>query len=572
MNRLYEKQSRPRAFDVHAGFIRRARIDGNAELLQVRPAPFSFPWPGAILGFVMSDTLTIRDAAGGLHEVPARDPDGRPLTAAQAAYLSGGFPAPALCSGLGRCGRCRVRFLAEAPEPVPVDAALLDPAELAAGWRLGCRHPAAAGARLEVPVAPRPPRAAADLAGPVLGLACDLGTTSIQWQALDPEGRAVAQGGELNPQLGAGAEVMSRLAFAAAPGGAQQLRELVLDALRRACAGLPGRAESLAVAGNPAMTLLLLGKSARGLAAAPYRLDYLGGRWETLAPDLPKTYILPQLAPFVGGDIAAGLAALCLDRNAPAPPWVLADLGTNGEFALVLADGRVLLASVPLGPALEGVGMRFGRLAEPGAACAFLLTPAGLAPVRLPGGPEVPGITGTGYLSLLARLRALRVLDQAGRFASGPTPLARRVAASLREQGGEPCLGLPGNLHLPARDVEELLKVKAAFDLALSRLLAEAGLAARDLSAVCLAGALGRHAAPGDLEALGFLPAGLGERVRAVGNTSLAGAALVLADPAARAWAEALPGRCRLLDLAGDPGFQADYLARMRFAHGGLPA
>ena len=514
-----------------------------------------------------SDTLTILDAAGGRHEVSARDPDGRPLTAAQVAYLSGVFPAPALCSGLGRCGRCRVRFARAPPAPVPEDEALLEPAELAAGWRLGCRHPAVPGAALELPVAPRPPLLTVSRGEAALALACDLGTTSIQWTALDRDGRTVAEGGELNPQLGAGAEVMSRLAHAATPAGAEQLRGLVLDALRRACAGLPGRAERLAVAGNPAMTLLLLGRPASGLAAAPYRLDYPGGRWEILAPDLPDTYVLPQLAPFVGGDISAGLAALCLGRGAPEPPWVLADLGTNGEFALVLED-RVLLASVPLGPALEGVGMRFGRLAEPGAACAFLLTPGGLAPVRLPGGPEVAGITGTGYLSLLARLRSLEVLDEAGRFAPGASPLARRVAAALGRRGGEPCLDLPGGMHLLARDVEELLKVKAAFDLALSRLLAEAGLAARDLAAVCLAGALGRHAAPADLEALGFLPPGLGGKVRAVGNTSLAGAALALADPAARAWVEALPGRCRLLDLAGDPGFSSAYLARMRFAYG----
>ncbi|MEW5774771.1 MAG: ASKHA domain-containing protein [Thermodesulfobacteriota bacterium] len=520
----------------------------------------------------MPDSLTILDASGVRRQISARDPDGRLLTAAQAAYLSGLFPAPALCSGLGRCGRCRVRFLSPAPAPGAEDTVLLDPAELEQGWRLGCRHPAAPGAQIEIPAAPRAPEAAAPRPDRALALACDLGTTSLKWAALDSAGQVAAEGWELNPQLGAGAEVMSRLAHAATPGGARQLRTLVLDALRRACAGLPGRAESLAVAGNPAMTLLLLGLPSSGLAAAPYRLDYRGGRMEALAPDLPEAYILPLLAPFVGGDVSAGLASLALGRDAPAPPWVLADLGTNGEFALVLPDGRLLLASVPLGPALEGVGMRFGRLAEPGAVCAFLLTPQGLAPLRLPGGPEVPGITGAGYLSLLARLRSLGVLDPGGRFAAGDTPLARRVAAGLGPRAGEPCLDLPGGMHLPARDVEELLKVKAAFDLALSRLLAEAGLDARDLSAVCLAGALGRHAAPADLEDLGFLPPGLGGRVRAVGNTSLAGASLVLADPAARAWVEGLPDRCRVLDLAADPGFQAAYLARMRFVHVGASA
>lgn len=514
----------------------------------------------------MADTLVLHDAEGNRHELPAAGAAGGPLTVAQAVYLSGRFAPAALCSGLGRCGRCRVRFLAHPPKPGAEDRFVLAARDLAEGWRLGCRHPARPGAVLEVPAAPRGPVQAGPRPDAALALACDLGTTSIQWAARDRAGQTVAEGQELNPQLGAGAEVMSRLAFAANPAGAALLRDLVLDALRRVCAGLPGRATSLAVAGNAAMTLLLLGRPTRGLAAAPYHLDYGGGRLETLAPDLPETYILPQLAPFVGGDIAAGMAALALGQDPPAPPWVLADMGTNGEFVLALPDGRALVASVPLGPALEGVGLRFGRLAEPGVVCAFLLTPRGLSPVRLPGGPAAPGITGTGYLSLLARLRSLGVLDESGFFVPGASPLARRVASGLGEQAGERRLALPDDMYLAARDVEELLKVKAAFNLALSRLLAAAGLAVRDVSAICLAGALGRHAAPADLGELGFLPPGLGPRVRAVGNTSLAGARRMLADPAARDWAEALPARVSVLDLAADPGFQAAFLDRMRLA------
>ena len=82
---------------------------------------------------------------------------------------------------------------------------------------------------------------------------------------------------------------------------------------------------------------------------------------------------------------------------------------------------------------------------------------------------------------------------------------------------------------------------------------------------VALAGALGEHCPPACLEELGFLPSGMGRRVRAVGNSSLDGAALLAAEP----WR--LPALARwcatatLVPVAEDPGFHADYLRHMRF-------
>lgn len=113
--------------------------------------------------------------------------------------------------------------------------------------------------------------------------------------------------------------------------------------------------------------------------------------------------------------------------------------------------------------------------------------------------------------------------------------------------------------------MEELLKVKAAFSQALEALLRAAGLAAADVACLALAGALGEHCPPACLEELGFLPSGMGRRVRAVGNSSLDGAALLAAEP----WR--LPALARwcatatLVPVAEDPGFHADYLRHMRF-------
>lgn len=503
-------------------------------------------------------------------------------TLAQAIFLAGLWDGVPLCAGLGRCGLCRVRFVSPAPPPAAEEARRLGPEGLALGWRLSCLHPAAP-CEVELP-APRrsaAPRGtvlrAPQAQGPLL-LAVDLGTTSIHWAALSG-GQVLSTGQGLNPQMGLGSEIMARLAYAQRPGGTETLSGLVLDRLRqlvREAEQAHGRpVERLCVAGNSAMTCLLLELPAEGLARAPYRLDYAGGEERTLAPDLPPALIPPLLAPFVGADLSAGLAALHFSPGGPpAHPYLLADLGTNGEFVLALSPTEHLLASVPMGPALEGVGLRHGRTAGPGAVRAYALTPGGLAPEHverppLPG--EDPGITGVGYLSLVAGLLRAGVLDESGRFVVPATPLGRRIASGLSQSGGEPTLALPGGpagqFALPASDVEELVKVKAAFNLALSRLLAEAGLAPEALTSVCLAGAMGEHTDPADLVDLGFLPGILAGRVRRAGNTSLAGASLLLTDPAAWDWVLRLPGKCRALDLAADPGFGSLYVQRMVLRH-----
>lgn len=503
---------------------------------------------------------TVADEILTLDAVPGQ-------TLAQALWLSGGLPAPPLCSGLGRCGRCRVRFIRHAPMPVPEDGLALGPAELDRGWRLACRHLLHARTpdmEVELPAPPAPRRCLdAVVSGAPLRLAVDLGTTSLHWRALTPDGATAAHGEELNPQMGAGSDVMSRLATAARPGGEARLAALVRAALQRIVAELPGPVTELCVAANTAMTAILLEKDISGLTAAPYRLDYTGHTVETLA-GLPPIYVPPLPSPFVGGDVSAGLIAV-EERHRPGYPFLLADLGTNGEFVLAVAPNKAFLASVPLGPALEGIGLTFGDMAGPGAVTAFVLTPSGLAPtVREGASPQ--RICGTGYLSLVHVLLRAGLLTPEGNFVYAPSsPLGGRLASLLTDVQHEPRLILPGGLYLTARDVEEILKVKAAFSLALERLLRAAGCAAAELRHIFLAGALGEHVVPADLERLGFLPPGAGARLICVGNSSLDGAQLLLEQPSRRDCLERRSAGCVALDLTADPSFTAEYMRHMRF-------
>ncbi|MDO5484416.1 MAG: ASKHA domain-containing protein, partial [Desulfovibrionaceae bacterium] len=466
----------------------------------------------------------------------------------RAIWLAGQVRAQPLCGGQGRCGRCRVRWLEHAPNPLPEEESVLSPQALAAGWRLACRRTVPDGPgelALELlpenfapPVPEQPDKGRRD-ATDGLCLAVDLGTTSLYWQAVCPaRGSAddatvtvVGQGHLLNPQAGAGPDVVSRLALARDVRERARLAGLVRAELARLVR--EWKAEAICLAANPAMTAIFLGADVEGLCAAPYRLDIAGhefaGREQTAhaahetvcLPELPPVYIPPLPAPFVGGDVSAGLAAL-LAADTPRP-FVLADLGTNGELALVTETDELFLTSVPLGPALEGIGPECGQLAGPDVLTSFSLTPQGLAG-HSPDAASGParGISATGYLSLLALLRQAGLMDESGLFVEDAAqgfgrpcmPLARKVAQNFCHERGGTYLRLPRGQWLTAADVEELLKVKAAFALALEALLGAAGLAPGGLACLCLAGALGEHICPNVLEQLGFVPSGLSRRIR----------------------------------------------------------
>lgn len=551
----------------------------------------------------------------------------------QAIWLSGQVRPLPLCGGLGRCGRCRVRFVRHAPPCLPAEEDIFSPSQLADGWRLACRRQvsdlaasldgpsAEASAVLDLELPPEslvPPAAVhpnapgGGDAQPQLVLAVDLGTTSLCWRALDPQGRAVGEGRTLNPQAGAGADVMSRLAVARKPGGRAVLAGLARQEVQRIMDSLAqsgqGRVAKLCLAANTAMTDIFLDRDVEGLCAAPYRLAHAGNETVALS-GLPPVYIPPLPAPFVGGDVSAGLAAL-LEAEVPRP-FVLADLGTNGELALVTGAGQLWLTSVPLGPALEGIGPECGQLAGPGVVTGFTLTPTGLAAsfyeaasthapqdngcpcpacqraAPVPSGPAGPdagagggsgglgqnaarGISATGYISLLALLLRAGALRSDGQFVSNPAmPLARKLTAGLVSASGQARSGarlrLPHGLWLAAADVEALLQVKAAFALALATLLRAAKLSASEVEALCLAGALSEYVNRDDLETLGFVPAVLAPRIRAVGNTALDGAALLALNskkipPLARMCREAV-----VLSLVDEPNFHTDYLRQMRF-------
>lgn len=487
-----------------------------------------------------------------------------------AIWLSGKIRTMPVCAGLSHCGRCRVRFSIHAPEPVPEDEQALSPEELGDGWRLACHHfvPDAPRVELELPEIARQYHANEhrDFKGRAF-IGIDLGTTTIQWRTISEEGSPVSEGSMPNPQAGAGADVVSRLATAMNETGKKALRALALDAIYSIINSAAKNGADIArisIAANSAMTAILLGKDIAGLCSAPYKLPWRGG--ETLNLQLGKhelAAVFPPLpGPFVGGDISAGLLALL--HNKQKLPFLLIDLGTNAEMALVLDKDALYLASAPLGPAMEGIGPGCGQQAGPGVITAFYLTADGLHS-RLYGdihSDRHTGISAIGYLSLLALLLKLEIISPEGHFnKKAPHPLAGRILQRLSDDK----LDLGGGLYLTESDIEVLLKVKAACEMALHSLLSAAQLPASAIAGVALAGALGQYADPLDLTVLGFLPSVLASRCLSAGNTALDGACLLAKDPALNTTLKEICSKAVIISQGDGAEYARGYIACMRW-------
>ncbi len=522
-----------------------------------------------IIVHVQDTTIHIKSAAG--------------QSLSQAIWLSGKLPPPPLCSGLGRCGKCKVLFISPPPTVKDIEQSILSARDIARGVRLACRHNVdeldiSNDNNIEISLIHIPAaEQEIDIISPAPSalLAVDLGTTSIHWQAISPQGQCIASGEQINPQMGAGSDIVSRLAFALKDTAT--LANLVSTELQNIIRKLPEITE-MCIAGNTAMSGILLQKDIKSLAMAPYALPLTGHSVEHITA-LPPIYIPPQLAPFVGGDISAGYAAL-MQRDDIEFPFIFTDLGTNAEFILAQKGTQnaqhAHITSVPLGPALEGIGLTFGHMAHgaSGIVNSVRLSPSGLEPHTLDG-KSPSHICGTGYLSIIHCLLRAGLVQEDGRFCqekSITNPLCAKLYKWIERQNDEyifrlwPHVADAEHMYISSTDIEEILKVKAAFSLAMQELLTATATTHTSLKAIYMAGAMGSHAEGDDLEALGFVPYGLSKRIIRVGNTALNGAKLLLLEPKKRNWLQEWSKHNTHVQLAEQSDFIQKYMKNMRFA------
>ena len=471
------------------------------------------------------------------------------------------------CGGQGRCRSCKIKVLAGTLPVSEEERRRFSEAELAAGWRMACRGRVEGDLKLELaqweatilgdnsPIAFTPQ--------PGLGLAVDLGTTTLVAQLIDLEtGDVLAVRAELNGQAQHGADIMSRIDFVVAGEGQARLQGLIREQIGRLARELldsarpsPGQAlRRVVVVGNTVMHHLFCSLDLQPLALYPFEPVTPGAqRFEAAAlgwdlPGNPAVHFLPCLGGFVGSDILAGILATNMHESLR--PVALLDLGTNGEIVVGNRE-RLLCASTAAGPAFEGARISMGMRAATGAISAVKVQDGGLR-CRVLGNVEPRGLCGSGLVDAVAACLDLGWIQPSGRLANGGGPILLAPPVSLSQ-----------------RDVRELQLAKGAIAAGLRILLEQWGAAVADLERVYLAGAFGNYINYLSARRIGLLDFPI-EQIHAAGNSALRGAKIALFNQVALedgTFPDILP-KTRHVSLNEDARFQDLFAEEMGFPKG----
>lgn len=392
----------------------------------------------------------------------------------------------------------------------------------------------------------------------VLGLAIDIGTTTIVLRLVDLLDGSIVAGGALeNPQRFGGSDVMTRISYERDHPGAMRLalRRSLNGALRDLYLerGIDRHEvyEAMIVA-NSTMRDLFFGIDISPIGEMPYKSStelamlagesdttWLSGRAHQIGLMMhPQGRVVgaPLIASHVGGDVAADLVATDF-ANRPGIS-MLVDIGTNTE--IVVTDGeRILAASCPAGPAFEGGLLRFGMPGADGAIESVRIENDEIRYSTI-GDAAPEGICGSGLVDILAELRRVDWMSQEGRFAGG---LDEYTVAPER------------SITFSRSDASLLAQAKAANACGQRILLRRLGLEARQVDRAFLAGGFANAVDVENAIDIGFIAPVPIAGVERVGNAALRGATMLLLSRRQRDELDTLIGRIEHVELETEADF-----------------
>jgi len=505
---------------------------------------------------------------------------------------------PTSCHKQGRCRECLVEIVE--------GGALLSPPEpeeqsLEPGFRLACRCRIAAETgvvrchtlrrgrmqieehALAVPAGGERPRDPAvtragdwvlldgeplvRAAGPLHGLALDIGTTTVAVRLVNLEtGELVARTAFENPQRFGGSNVMARIHYDTRNAG-RLLQRTLLAYLGHVIEEFPVDPTTIyeiVVAGNPTMRDLFFGLDVQSIGQKPFwsatEHDFRTGKQAStsvsaLAKDLrlpvqpgARVYGLPLIGAHVGADAAASLLAIDLAKEERLV--AVMDIGTNTEL-LIGNRHRVLAASCPAGPAFEGGGVACGMPALTGAIERVSLDADGRAAIRVIGGGPPEGLCGSGLVDLTGELLRTGRMNPRGRFTGGNQPFV--VDASRR-------------ILFRESDASELAQAKGATVSGLQILFKQYGARFNEVEVFYLAGGFARYLDVDAAQRVGLIPGMASERFVKAGNLAVQGAMIALLSRSRRRQLEQLVGGIEHVELETDPDFFDHFVLGCRFA------
>lgn len=423
---------------------------------------------------------------------------------------------------------------------------------------------------------------AGDTPGLNIGIACDIGTTTVSIHCIDlATGALLSSKSDYNAQIRRGADVISRIEYAKTGKRLEEMRHLVLSTINgliaAACNEInipPDTVYTMAAAGNTTMVHLLLGLPPQYIRESPYvptvnSAPFLSGGdiGLDINPNAVVTFA-PGVGSYVGGDITSGLLTTPMinehDRIS-----LFMDIGTNGEIAVGNAE-FLMTCACSAGPAFEGSGIKCGMRAAAGAIESFEID-ADMEHVgyRVIGNRKPSGICGSGLISLIGELYKKGLVDHSGKISD--TAPARRI---VRIEGTKGLVLVEEQeaLHhkdivITEADIGNLVRTKAAIYAACDLLLSNVGLTFESIAHVYIAGGFGRFIDIEKAIRIGLLPDISRDTFTYLGNSSLTGSTLALLSKTRRNALAALAKRMTYIDLSSDHRYMDAYVAALFLPH-----
>jgi uncharacterized 2Fe-2S/4Fe-4S cluster protein (DUF4445 family) len=407
----------------------------------------------------------------------------------------------------------------------------------------------------------------------------DLGTTTVVAHLVDlTNAITVDTEATYNSQINFGEDYIRRIIYAEENDAFDEMQNRIVHDVNGLIVTLAERnridiQEIAAVicAGNTAMVHFLLNLDPRRIRREPYVAS------ASFVPPIRAAeagiriskrgllYCLPSVAAYVGSDIVAGVLATRLYTKEGICLFV--DIGTNGEVVLGNRDWLVC-ASSSAGPAFEGSGVRHGMRAGAGAIERLTIRPDGSAEFKTIGDNPPVGLCGSGLLDTLAELFVNGIIDRTGRFTAGPSD---NHYLSEGDDGLQYRLTCPeGENHcivITQADIDNLVRSKAGVFAAIKVLMESTQTKPGDLDAVYLAGGFGNFLNVRQAVTIGMLPDVPVERIHFVGNTSIAGAKIVLLSRQALEAAEKIASSMAYFDLMSHPNYMDEFIRAKFLPH-----
>ncbi|MEW5748676.1 MAG: ASKHA domain-containing protein [Candidatus Thermoplasmatota archaeon] len=449
----------------------------------------------------------------------------------------------------------------------------------AGGWKVTATISTMGGASTLVRVEP------GDTQGRLLGIAVDIGTTTIVVSLLDLRtGEVLGTASDYNRQVELGEDVIARMMHAE-EHGMGELTRLARDTIN-ACvdtllrkASTEGRrltemdVSAASLAGNTVMTQLFLGVSTDHVRLEPYvpvAHDFptvTGREAGLLMNPAGAALMFPCRAGYVGGDVVADVLASGMHRAKG--PQLLIDVGTNGEMVLGGKDWMVT-CSCSAGPAFEGGEVSAGMCAMDGAMDRLRLNDDLSTSYHVIGGGRPSGICGSGLIDLLAEMYSHGVIDRKARIQDLGGPRVRSAEEGMEyvvETRDNLVPGSASDLVITDADLENILHTKAAIYGACSVLLRKTDHRPEDLEGIIIAGGFGYHLDIERAVSLGMFPDVDRRKYRFIGNGSLAGARLALLSERSRREMRSVVRKMTYLELSVDNEFYEEYSSSLFIPH-----